>query len=161
MSLPKDARFWIGVSFIVASVLGVYLWVFWRDPEKLTPLQEIGIQTIFLLSSIFGAFLLGLPIQESRPQIRVSDRYQNLRAVLIGIHEVINYLNAIEDKPRLSQDQRAEGMLRDYEMVSGFIRGHSSQWVMGLESCLVFWNEYAPEQVGQMHRSLFGEREGN
>ena len=106
MSLPKDTRFWIGISFIVISVSGILLWVVLTDPVNFTPIQNFLIQIILTVCGSFGSFLIGVPIQESRPQIRVKDRYENLLAVFLGIREVIGYIQFIEEKPRLAEQQK-------------------------------------------------------
>lgn len=157
--MRKDFRFWFGLTCIVIAVGGVIFWTILFAPVQLEPLHEVIIQLVLMIVGGYGGFLMGVPYQERKIDFRVKDRYENLNSVYLGIGEVVDYLLLIENRPRLSKEQQTEGLLLDYEMVSKFLLGHSSQWARTLESCLGFWNEFAPDQVGDLHRKYFGDDE--
>ncbi|MCY3990869.1 MAG: hypothetical protein OXF50_06525 [Caldilineaceae bacterium] len=155
--MRKDLRFWLGFTCIVIAIGGLIYWAILLAPVQLEPWQEVIIQLVITAIGSYGGFLIGMPYQERRIDFRVKDRYENLNSVYLGIKEVVNYLTLIESKPRISRGQEAKDLLLDYEMASRFLLGHSSQWARTLESCLGFWNEFAPDKVGDLHKKYFGD----
>lgn len=157
--MRKDFRFWFGLTCLVITVGGVICWSILYAPAQLETWQGVIVQLVITAIGIYGGFLMGVPYQERKIDFRVRDRYENLNSVYLGIKEVVYYLTQIADRPRLSRGQEAKDLLLDYEMASKFLLGHSSQWTRTLESCLGFWNEFAPDKVGDMHKKYFGQGE--
>ena len=142
---------------IVAASLVALGWALIAAHYKIEQIYDVIMQVVFLASGAYATYLKGESDSQKSFKLQARERYRRLRTLFESIRETSDYLYQIEAAPSLTGEQEFGGNLEDYKKASFVVFSRCLLWTKNIEDCLHFWNDFAPEQVGQMHQDAFGE----
>ena len=149
--------FLIGFSICSAVTLG---WLRTVDKIQINVVEDGLLQLAIMGLAGLGTFFIGQLDRERHFRLHAKERYRRLRTLAELLGDIVFNLQQVKSKPRLVEDQNIEDELTDFRQVSHAIESTATDGIRYIKDCLRFWNDFAPDEVGKLHRDTLGEEDG-
>lgn len=149
-------------GIIVFAVIAVFAWAFVAHKFNVEQPYDVFVQVALMIMGWYGThqegrlaserqFKEGQLANEKQFKVQARERYNRLVALLEDLIEISERIDEAKD----------ENDIEHFRLILSGILNRNVTLARHIKICLHFWNDFAPEAVGDLHKKALTEGDEN